>query len=204
MHEVASLPYKYSALEPYIDEETMRLHHLGHHQAYVNKLNLALEKYPNFENKSTTELIADLSRVPEDVRQTVRDNGGGHLNHSLFWEILRPGREKNDPDGLIAADFEEQYGSYEIFWDKFRSKAVGHFGSGWVWLVVKPDKKLDIVATPNQDSPIMHGLQPILGVDLWEHAYYLRYQNRRPEYIDAFGHLINWDKVNEYYKLLVE
>jgi len=202
-YEVPSLPYKYSALEPYIDEDTMRIHHTKHHQAYVDKLNAALEKHPNLDlfAKPLEEILSQIDEVPEDVRQAVRNHGGGHYNHSFFWNIMASAPdETNAPTGLIAAEFEDQFGGFDVFRDQFISAAAGVFGSGWAWLIVNDDNKLEIVTSSNQDTPIMFGKRPILGVDVWEHAYYLRYQNLRPTYVEGFFHVVNWHAVNDLLK----
>ncbi|WEV44693.1 superoxide dismutase [Streptococcaceae bacterium ESL0687] len=192
------LPYAYDALEPYFDEATMRLHHDKHHQAYVDNLNAALEKHQDLKVESLEALIEDLDMVPEDIRGAVRNNGGGHLNHSFFWEILAP-KAGGPANGEIGDAIAETFGSFEDFKEAFKQAAVSRFGSGWAWLVVDEDGNLKIVSTANQDSPITDGLTPVLGLDVWEHAYYLKYHNVRPDYIAAFFDLVNWDKVNELY-----
>lgn len=191
------LPYAHNALEPFFDEETMRIHHGKHHQAYVNNLNAAIEKHNELADKTLEELLTDLNATPEDIRGAVRNNGGGHLNHSMFWEWLAP-----NGGGVATAEIGdaiiEKFGSFEAFKLEFKSSAAGRFGSGWAWLVV--DKgELKVVSTANQDNPISEGMTPILGLDVWEHAYYLKYRNVRPDYIEAFFNLVNWDKVNELY-----
>ncbi len=191
MHTLPELPYGYDALEPYIDEETMRIHHTKHHQAYVNKLNAALEGHTDLQQKSVEDLLRGLAEIPEEVRTAVRNHGGGHYNHSLFWTILK--KDVPMPDALTAA-LTESFGSTEEFQQRFSAAAAGVFGSGWAWLVVR-DGKLDIVATQNQDCPLSQGLVPVLGIDVWEHAYYLKYRNRRADYIAAFFHVINWENV---------
>ncbi|NLN26816.1 MAG: superoxide dismutase [Firmicutes bacterium] len=198
-HTLPALPYPHDALEPHIDAQTMEIHHGKHHAAYVNNLNAALEKAPELKDKSVEELIADLDSVPEAIRTAVRNNGGGHANHSLFWEILSP-NGGGTPTGEIAEAINKAFGSFDKFKEEFSAAAAGRFGSGWAWLVLKKDGELAIYSTPNQDSPIMQGDTPLLGLDVWEHAYYLKYQNRRPEYIAAFWNVVNWDKVNELYK----
>ncbi|WEV60190.1 superoxide dismutase [Streptococcaceae bacterium ESL0729] len=192
------LPYAYDALEPYFDEATMRLHHDRHHQTYVTNLNAALEKHQDLKVESLEALIEDLDMVPEDIRGAVRNNGGGHLNHSFFWEILAP-NAGGPADGEIGDAIAETFGSFEDFKEAFKQAAVGRFGSGWAWLVVDEDGNLKITSTANQDSPITDGLTPVLGLDVWEHAYYLKYHNVRPDYIAAFFDLVNWNKVNELY-----
>ncbi|HEX5351770.1 MAG TPA: superoxide dismutase [Trichococcus sp.] len=189
-----ALPYAYDALTPYIDEETMHLHHEKHHNAYITNVNAALEKHPELAEKTIEELLADLNSVPEDIRTAVRNNGGGHANHSLFWTVLAP-NAGGEPTGAVKDGIEEAFGSFDAMKEKFAAAAVGRFGSGWAWLVVS-DGKLEITSTPNQDSPISEGKTPILGLDVWEHAYYLKYKNVRPEYIKAFWNLVNWDEVN--------
>ena len=189
-----ALPYAYDALTPYIDEETMHLHHEKHHNAYITNANAALEKHPELADKTIEELLADLNSIPEDIRTSVRNNGGGHANHSLFWTVLAP-NAGGEPTGAVKDGIEEAFGSFDAMKEKFSAAAAGRFGSGWAWLVVS-DGKLEITSTPNQDSPISEGKTPILGLDVWEHAYYLNYKNVRPEYIKAFWNLVNWDEVN--------
>lgn len=196
-YTLPDLPYAYDALEPYIDEETMHLHHDKHHNTYVTNLNAAIEKHPELGEKTVEELLADFSSVPEDIQTAVRNNGGGHANHTFFWEILGP-NAGGEPTGAIKEAIEETFGSYEDFKEEFKTAATGRFGSGWAWLVVK-DGKLAITSTANQDSPLMDGQTPVLGLDVWEHAYYLKYKNVRPDYINAFWSVVNWDKVNEYF-----
>ena len=197
-HELPKLPYDYNALEPYIDEQTMNIHHTKHHQAYVNNLNAALEKHPELSDKTLLELIKDLDSVPEDIRTAVRNNGGGHLNHSMFWTLMQKA-EGQMPEGAILEAINEKFGSYEEFKDVFSKAATTRFGSGWAWLVLK-DGKLDVVSTANQDNPISDGLVPVLGLDVWEHAYYLKYQNRRPEYIENWFNVVNWKEVSKLYE----
>lgn len=196
-YTLPDLPYAYDALEPYIDEETMHLHHDKHHNTYVTNLNAATEKHPELGEKTVEELLADFSSVPEDIQTAVRNNGGGHANHTFFWEILGP-NAGGEPTGAIKEAIEETFGSFEDFKEEFKTAATGRFGSGWAWLVVK-DGKLAITSTANQDSPLMDGQTPVLGLDVWEHAYYLKYKNVRPDYINAFWSVVNWDKVNEYF-----
>ncbi len=193
--ETPPLPYDYSALEPTIDEATMKLHHDKHHVGYVTNLNGAVEKHPELGKKTPEELLADLGSVPEDVRATVRNNGGGHVNHTMFWQIMKPNGGGN-PSGEIAAQIDKDFGSFAEFKKKFDDAAVKQFGSGWGFLVYKGGK-LEIVTKPNQDSPISDGLYPILGNDVWEHAYYLKYNNRRAEYLGAWWNVVNWDEVNK-------
>ena len=202
-HTLPELPYAAAALEPVIDTQTMQIHHGKHHGTYVNNLNAALEKYPELQGKSAADLIRDLSAVPADIRGAVRNNGGGHVNHSLFWTLLKGGAG-GAPAGALAADIAATFGSFDAFKAEFKKAALGRFGSGWAWLCVKADKKLCICSTPNQDNPTMQGVAecpgtPILGLDVWEHAYYLKYQNRRADYVDAFWGIVNWDKVAELY-----
>lgn len=196
-YTLPDLPYAYDALEPYIDEETMHLHHDKHHNTYVTNLNAAIEKHPELGEKTVEELLADFSSVPEDIQTAVRNNGGGHANHTFFWEILGP-NAGGEPTGAIKEAIEETFGSFEDFKEEFKTAATGRFGSGWAWLVVK-DGKLAITSTANQDSPLMDGQTPVLGLDVWEHAYYLKYKNVRPDYIEAFWNVVNWDKVNELF-----
>lgn len=190
------LPYAYDALEPYIDEETMHLHHDKHHQAYVNNANAALEKHPEI-GEDLHALLSDVEKIPADIRQALINNGGGHLNHSLFWEVMSP--EKSEPSAELAAAINEAFGSFEEFQAAFSAAAATRFGSGWAWLVVNKEGKLEVVSTANQDNPISDGLTPILGLDVWEHAYYVKYRNLRPDYIKAFFSVINWNKVDELY-----
>jgi superoxide dismutase, Fe-Mn family len=198
-HELPPLPYGYDALEPTIDQETMTLHHDKHHAAYINNLNTALEKYPDLQGKSAEELIKDLNSVPEDIRTAVRNNGGGHVNHTMFWEIMGP-NGGGEPTGAIADAIKESFGSFEDFKKQFNDAGAKRFGSGWVWLVRGSDGKLQITSTANQDNPISEGHYPILGNDVWEHAYYLKYQNRRPEYLQAWWNVVNWDEVSKRFE----
>ncbi|HEY3331419.1 MAG TPA: superoxide dismutase [Capsulimonadaceae bacterium] len=193
-----ALPYDYAALEPTIDKETMTIHHDKHHAAYVNNLNAAIAKHPELEGTSADDLIKDLNAIPEDIRGAVRNNGGGHVNHTLFWEILTPGGSST-PTGALAAEIDATFGSFEDFKTKFNAAGVGRFGSGWVWLVVDGAGKLQITSTANQDNPTAEGLKPIFGNDVWEHAYYLKYQNRRPDYLAAWWSVVNWDIVGKRY-----
>ena len=190
------LPYAYDALEPYIDEETMHLHHDKHHNTYVNNVNVALAKHPEI-GEDLEQLLSDVETIPADIRQAVINNGGGHLNHALFWELMTP--EKTEPSAALAADLEATFGSFEDFKAAFTTAATSRFGSGWAWLVVNNDGKLEVTSTANQDTPISEGKTPILGIDVWEHAYYVKYRNVRPDYIKAFFSVINWNKVNELY-----
>ncbi|MDQ6781361.1 MAG: superoxide dismutase [Candidatus Eremiobacteraeota bacterium] len=193
-HQLPPLPYGYDALEPYIDKETMTLHHDKHHAAYVNNLNAALEKHPELADKSAEDLIRDINAVPEDIRPAVRNNGGGHVNHTMFWEIMRPGSGR-EPQAGLADDIRRAFGDFEAFKKQFNEAGVKQFGSGWVWLVRSKDGGLQITSTPNQDNPLTQGLTPVLGNDVWEHAYYLKYQNRRPEYLAAWWNVVNWDVI---------
>ena len=200
MHILPQLPYGYGDLAPYFDEETMRIHHTKHHQTYIDKLNSALEKHPEMADKSLESLVADLAAVPEDIRPAVRNHGGGHANHTFFWQILKApeGEAIPQPTPKVLEALNESFGTFDSFREQFKTAAQNHFGSGWVWLVKDGGSMpLSIVTTPNQDSPISQNKKPILGLDVWEHAYYLKYQNRRPEYIEAFFHLIKWPKVEE-------
>jgi superoxide dismutase, Fe-Mn family len=194
-YEVPPLPYAYNALEPHIDEQTMHLHHDKHHAAYVTKLNGAVEKYPDLGKKSAEELVRNLSTVPEDVRGVVRNNGGGHVNHTMFWEIM--GGKGGNPTGAIADAINKTFVNFDAFKEKFEAAGVNQFGSGWAWLVRTKSGEFKIVSTPNQDNPMTSGDFPVLGNDVWEHAYYLKYQNRRPDYLKAWWNVINWDEVNK-------
>src|SRR5699024_9055135 len=196
--ELPELPYAYDALEPTIDKETMNIHHTKHHNTYVTKLNGALEGHSDLESKSLNDLISNLDAVPEDIRTAVRNNGGGHANHSLFWKVLSP-NGGGKPTGTLASKIDEKFGSFDEFKEAFESAAATRFGSGWAWLVVN-NGELEITSTPNQDNPVMEGQTPILGLDVWEHAYYLKYQNRRPEYAKAFWNVVNWDEVAKNYE----
>ena len=193
--ELPPLPYDYAALEPTIDEATMKLHHDKHHQTYVTNLNGAIEKHPELASKSPEELIKDIPSLPEDVRKVIQNNGGGHVNHTMFWEIMGP-KSGGDPSGLIGDQIKQDFGDFETFKKEFNTKTAAQFGSGWGWLVFKGGK-LEIVTTPNQDNPISQGLYPILGNDVWEHAYYLKYNNRRPDYLAAWWNAVNWDAVSK-------
>jgi len=193
-YKLPNLSYAYSALEPHIDTKTMAIHHGKHHQAYVNNLNAALENYPDLQQKNVVELISDLDAVPAEIRTAVRNNGGGHANHSLFWPCMSP-HGGGQPAGQLADAISQNFGSFEAFKEEFSKAAATRFGSGWAWLCVGDDGNLVITSTPNQDNPISDGLVPILGLDVWEHAYYLNYQNRRPDYIAAWWHVVNWDEV---------
>lgn len=188
------LPYAADALAPVIDERTMTIHHTKHHQAYIDKLNAAVASEPSLAGKSVEQLLADLASLPETVRTAIRNHGGGHANHTLFWTLMRPPRENNQPTGAVADAIRGTFGSIEAFQEKFSAAAGGQFGSGWAWLVKGPTG-LEVLATANQDSPLSQGKKPLLGLDVWEHAYYLTYQNRRPDYIKAWWQVVNWDEV---------
>ncbi len=191
--ELPPLPYAYDALEPYIDTQTMQIHHDKHHAAYVNNLNAALEKHPELFNKSLEQLVGDINSVPEDIRTAVRNNAGGDYNHSLFWPMMSP-NGGGEPRGDVAKAISDTFGSFASFKEAFEKAAIGRFGSGWAWLGLKGGK-LTVLSMPNQDAPLMEGLQPMLGIDVWEHAYYLKYQNRRPEYISNWWNVVNWEEV---------
>ena len=197
-YTLPDLPYEYDALEPYIDEETMHLHHDKHHNTYVTNLNAAIEKYPELGEKTIEELLSDMDAIPTDIKTAVRNNGGGHANHSFFWEIMAP-NAGGEPTGEIKEAINEAFGDFSSFKEEFKKAAAGRFGSGWAWLVME-NGKLAITSTANQDSPLMEGKTPILGLDVWEHAYYLKYKNVRPDYIAAFWNVINWDEVNKRFE----
>ena len=194
-HELPKLPYDFAALEPHIDAQTMQIHHGKHHQAYINNLNTALEKHPDLQSKSVEELCRGINSVPEAIRTAVRNNGGGHWNHSQFWKWMGPGAG-GAPTGALGSAINSAFGSFDKFKEEFAKAAVGRFGSGWAWLIDEGGK-LSIVSTPNQDNPLMEGKRPILGVDVWEHAYYLKYQNRRPDYVAAWWNVVNWNEVSK-------
>jgi Fe-Mn family superoxide dismutase len=195
-HELPPLPYDYSALEPVIDTQTMKLHHDMHHGTYVKNLNAALEKYSNLQSKQPAELLRDLNAIPEDIRTTVRNNAGGHLNHSMYWKIMKP-QGGGEPTGAIAGVIQKTFGTFKDFQAKFNDAGAKQFGSGWAWLVGKPNGEFQVMSTPNQDNPVSQGLFPIMGNDVWEHAYYLKYNNRRPEYLAAWWNVVNWDEINK-------
>lgn len=199
MFQLPKLDYEFSALEPFIDARTMEIHYTKHHQTYVNKLNEILEKYPELSEKSLEELLANLEALPEDIRAAVRNHGGGHFNHSLFWQIMAP-NAGGESRGELKAAIEKSFGSFTVFKEQFNKAAISLFGSGWVWLAKSKDNKLTIQSLPNQDSPLSRGLKPILGLDLWEHAYYLKYQNRRAEYVENWWQVVGWEKVLENYQ----
>ncbi|WP_026674701.1 superoxide dismutase SodA [Alkalihalobacterium bogoriense] len=196
-YELPALPYAANALEPHIDEDTMNIHHGKHHNTYIQKLNAALEGHDELASKSVEDLIKNLDAVPENIRTAVRNNGGGHANHTLFWTLLSP-NGGGEPTGELAEAINKTFGSLESFKEQFANAGANRFGSGWAWLVVN-NGELEVTSTPNQDSPVMEGKTPILGLDVWEHAYYLKYQNRRPDYISAFWNVVNWDEVAKLY-----
>ncbi len=197
--ELPALPYDYKALEPHIDAKTMEIHHTKHHQAYINNANAALEKHAEAADKSVEDLLKDLNTIPEEIRGAVRNNAGGHANHSLFWTIMAPGAG-GQPQGKLATAIDAKLGGFDKFKEQFGTAAKTRFGSGWAWLCVNGDGGLEVTSTANQDSPLSDGLTPILGLDVWEHAYYLNYQNRRPDYVEAWWNTVNWGKVDDLYK----
>ena len=199
MHELPALPYAHNALEPHIDARTMEIHHGKHHQGYVNKLNAALEGHQDLASKSLEQLLGSLDQVPDSIRTAVRNNGGGHANHSLFWQVMSPDGG-GSPSGALAEAMNSQFGDFDSFKKEFSTAAGTRFGSGWAWLMVTKEGQLAVTSTPNQDSPLMEGHTPILGLDVWEHAYYLNYQNRRPDYVQAFWNVVNWNKVAELFE----
>ncbi|MBC7824888.1 MAG: superoxide dismutase [Candidatus Parcubacteria bacterium] len=194
-HQLAPLPYSYDALEPFIDTQTMQLHHDKHHAAYVNNLNGAISNYADLQSKSVEELVKMLDSVPEDIRATIRNNAGGDVNHTMFWQIMKP-NGGGEPAGDLAREIDRTFGTFDTFKQQFNDAGVKRFGSGWVWLVKNNQGTLQITSTANQDSPLSEGYYPIMGNDVWEHAYYLKYQNRRPEYLNAWWNVINWDEIN--------
>jgi Fe-Mn family superoxide dismutase len=196
--ELPPLPYDYAALEPHIDTQTMQIHHDKHHGAYVNNLNAALENYPDLQNKSAEDLIKDLNALPEAIRTAVRNNGGGHVNHTMFWQIMGP-KGGGEPTGELADAINKTFGSFAAFKDAVNKAGAGRFGSGWAWLVLDSAGALKVTSTANQDNPLMEGQTPILGVDVWEHAYYLKYQNRRADYLNAWWNVVNWNEVAQRY-----
>ena len=199
MHTLPVLPYDYNALEPYIDAQTMEIHHTKHHQAYIDKLDAALDKHSELFDLTLENLLSDLGSIPEDIRSAVRNHGGGHFNHSFFWKTLKVNVD-GKPGGELAKAIDQDFGDFETFKKNFTDIASTQFGSGWTWLSLNSDNKLIIEATPLQDNPIMKGLKPILGLDVWEHAYYLKYQNRRAEYVTAFWNIINWETVEKNFE----
>lgn len=200
-HQLPELPYAYDALEPYIDERTMKIHHDLHHGGYVNKLNAAIEGHSDLEGMDVEDLLKSLNSIPESIRTAVRNNGGGHYNHSIFWNIMAP-NSGGEPSGELADAIATTFGGFGEFKSQFSTAAATRFGSGWAWLVLDGGGKLSVMSTANQDNPISDGLKPVMGLDVWEHAYYLKYQNRRPEYIDAWWNVVNWNAITERYASL--
>jgi len=200
-HTLPPLPYDFGALEPYIDAQTMQIHHGKHHQAYVNNLNAALDKHPELHKKTLEDLLRGINAIPEDIRTAVRNNGGGHHNHSLFWTIMAPAGKGGggEPSGALADAIKKTFGDFAKFKEQLASAATSRFGSGWAWLVLSGGK-LEVLSTANQDSPLMDGKIPVLGLDVWEHAYYLKYQNRRPDYVTAWWNVVNWAEVGKRYE----
>ena len=198
-YELPPLPYDYSALEPYIDTQTMQLHHDKHHQAYVTAVNNALKDQSQFASLPIEDLIRRLNEVPESIRTVVRNNGGGHVNHSMFWQIMKP-NGGGEPTGALASAIQSTFGSFDAFKTAFNDAGVKRFGSGWAWLILDSSGKLSIISTANQDSPYMDGNYPVMGNDVWEHAYYLKYQNRRPDYLNAWWNVVNWDEIFRRYQ----
>jgi Fe-Mn family superoxide dismutase len=197
-HELPPLPYAFNALEPYIDAQTKEIHHDKHHAAYVTNLNKALESAPDLQGKSAEDLIKNLNAVPENIRTAVRNNGGGHVNHSMFWTIMGP-QAGGQPRGPLADAINSAFGGFDAFVEKINAAGATRFGSGWAWLSLDSGGKLVVSSTANQDNPMMEGLKPVLGVDVWEHAYYLKYQNKRPDYLKAWWNVVNWDAVSKRY-----
>jgi Fe-Mn family superoxide dismutase len=197
-YELPPLTYPFNALEPHIDAKTMEIHHDKHHQAYITNANNALKDYPDLAAKPVDELIANLSQVPESIRGVIRNNAGGHSNHTFFWKIMAP-NAGGAPKGKLAEAINSTFGGFDTFKEKLQAAGASRFGSGWAWLVVNKEGKLEIVSTPNQDSPIMEGLKPVVGVDVWEHSYYLLYQNRRPDYLKAWWNVVNWDQAEKHF-----
>lgn len=193
------LPYAYNALQPHIDAQTMRFHHDKHHATYVKNLNAAIANYPDLKNRSAEQLLRNINSVPADIRTTVRNNGGGHVNHTMFWNIMKP-NGGGQPTGAIASAIQQNFGSFEEFKKQFNQAGEKRFGSGWAWLVRTPGGNLQVISTPNQDSPLMEGNYPIMGNDVWEHAYYLKYQNRRADYLNAWWNVVNWDEINKRFQ----
>ncbi len=200
-HSLPDLPYSYDALEPFIDTQTMEIHHQKHHNAYVTKLNNALETSSEWQGKDVEEIIKNLNSVPESIRTAVRNNGGGHFNHTIFWNIMGA-NAGGEPGGDLARSINDAFGSFSEFKEEFSGAAANRFGSGWAWLVLNPGGKLAVLSTPNQDNPITEGFKPLMGLDVWEHAYYLKYQNRRPEYIENWWNVVNWSAVADRFDSL--
>jgi Fe-Mn family superoxide dismutase len=198
-YELPPLPYPFDALEPHIDAKTMEIHHDKHHQAYITNANKALEGHPDLATKPVDELLADINKVPESIRTALRNNAGGHSNHTFFWKIIGP-KGGGTPKGKLADAINSTFGGFDKFKEELEKAGVGRFGSGWAWLVVNKEGKLQIISTANQDSPIMEGFKPVLGVDVWEHAYYLKYQNRRPDYLKAWWNVVNWDQAEKNFE----
>jgi superoxide dismutase, Fe-Mn family len=198
-YELPPLTYPFDALEPHIDAKTMEIHHDKHHQAYITNANKALEGHPDLAAKPVDELLADINKVPESIRTALRNNAGGHSNHTFFWKIIGP-KGSGTPKGKLAEGINSTFGGFDKFKEELEKAGVGRFGSGWAWLVVNKEGKLQITSTANQDSPIMEGLKPVLGVDVWEHAYYLKYQNRRPDYLKAWWNVVNWDQAEKNFE----
>jgi len=197
-HTLPQLPYAYYALEPHFDAQTMQIHHTKHHQTYIDKLNAALQNHPQLQGKTAEELLQNFESIPADIKTAVQNHAGGHANHSLFWQILSS--QKQQCSGAILTKITAKFGSYDAFVTEFTNAALNRFGSGWAWLVQNADGSIEIMSTPNQDSPLMQNKTPLLGIDVWEHAYYLKYQQKRPDYIKAFFEIINWEKVNTLLK----
>ncbi|HEV2916207.1 MAG TPA: superoxide dismutase [Candidatus Babeliales bacterium] len=202
-YKLPALPYSYDALEPYIDAKTMEIHYTKHHQGYIDKVNAALEGHSNLQHQTVDVLLADLNRIPESIRTTIRNNGGGHYNHAFFWPLMKK-NGGGEPKGHIGAAIKQFFGDFATFQEQFNTAAKGVFGSGWAWLVIDKQNILKIISTPNQDCPISQGFKPIMGLDVWEHAYYLLYQNRRPDYINAWWHVLNWQHIEDNYNTMLE
>lgn len=202
-YTLPALPYAYDALEPHIDARTMEIHHTKHHQAYIDNLNTALAKHPAIAEIPLYELLSNIEQVPHDIRTAVQNHGGGHYNHTFFWAIMSP-NGGGKPEGRLADEINKAFGSFEAFQEKFNAAAKSVFGSGWAWLCVNKNGQLEIISMPNQNAPLMQGMKPILGLDVWEHAYYLKYQNKRPDYITAWWNVVNWDQVTEHYELITK
>lgn len=201
IYTLPPLPYAYDALEPHIDARTMEIHHNKHHQAYIDNLNAALAKHPEIAQTPLYELLSNIDKVPQDIRTAVQNNGGGHYNHTFFWPIMSPSGG-GQPKGQLADEIKKTFGSFEAFQEKFNAAAKSVFGSGWAWLGINKSGQLEIISMPNQNAPLMLGMKPILGLDVWEHAYYLKYQNKRPDYITAWWNVVNWDQVVQHYELI--